>query len=218
MSLGLEPVNTVIALVGVITGSFSLFLYWWKKRTRTFRMLDIIGFYDLDDSKIKGFNDVTAFVKVGFYNGSDETISVTDIIATLKYDKDRYKALVSTGVSGLEEAYSARPSNFDDVIPLNILPYQTVKKELEIKFPTTFLDAIHRYPIVDFVGFLENSRPLYFHDEKKFIKNWLLTVHVNAREEHRRFIFLFKKGETGPSGTFLLQDIKRFEKDYIEKY
>jgi len=46
----------------------------------------------------------------------------------------------------------------------------------------------------------------------------LLTVHVNGKKEFRRFIPLYKKGETIPSGTLQLADVKRIEQDFIDRY
>lgn len=170
-------------------GSSSLFILWWKRHTRIFLMFDIIGFYESKNSKIEGFSDITAIVKVAFFNGSDETISVTDIIGTLKYNKERYKALVASDIKGLNEVFSVCPTNLDKVIPFSILPHETVKKQLMIEFPTVILDAIYRIPTMKFVGFLDGKIPLYYHNEKQFKENWnassptmLLTVHVNAKK------------------------------------
>jgi hypothetical protein len=225
MSAGLEPINTIIALAGVILGSSSLFIYWWKRHTRTFTMFDLLGYYSPQHPEAQGLSEIAALVKVGFCNGSDETVSVTDIFATLKYNKERYNAIIAKGIIGIEEVFSVKPINLGELIPFSILPHETVKKELIIKFPPIYLDAIHRFPILNFLGFLEGSNPLYFHSNEQAKKNWnktppimLLTVHVNAKKEFKRFIPLFKKGETTPSGTFLLEDVKKTEKEFLENY
>ena len=123
-------------------------------------MFDILAFYTPQGPETRDLSDIAVLVKVGFYNGSDETVSVTDIICTLKYNKERYNALIAKGVTGIEEAFSVQPINLDEIIPLNILPHETAKKEVILKFPPIYLDAINRYPVLKFLGVLARLKTI----------------------------------------------------------
>jgi len=225
VSTGLEPINTAISLGGLITGSSSLFILWWKRRKRTFLIYDICGYYEASNSDTQGFTKFTATLDVAFFNDSDETVSVTDILGTMKYDKEQFKRLKMMSVKEIPEVFSANPTNLEEVVPFNVLPHESVKKRLTIEFPEVVFDALHRNPTLKFLGFLENKTPLYFQDEKKYKEKWidnpptmLLTVHVNAKTEFRRYIQLFKRGGRAASGTFFEVDARRIENDFRDNF
>jgi hypothetical protein len=220
----LEPINTIISVVGLILGSSSLFILWWKRHKRTFLIYDLYGCYEASNAVTQGFTNITATLDVAFFNDSDETVSVTDILGTMKYDKERFKGLEMMGARGVREVFSANPANLEQVVPFNVLPHESVKKQLTIEFPKVVFEALYRMPTVRLLGFLEGKMPLYVHDESEFKEKWidnpptmLLTVHVNAKREFRRYIQLFKKGSRRASGTFWEADARRIEIDFREK-
>ncbi|MEM2105076.1 MAG: hypothetical protein QXV21_01205 [Candidatus Bathyarchaeia archaeon] len=224
----LEFIVSLVSLGGGLAGYASfVYLLWKKFRKKNFIVYDISGFYKTKDSQIKGFNDITAVIDVAFFNDTDETLSVTDVIGTLKYNKELYEKLVSNiNIPRIPDVYSERPRNFEEVGAFSIPPHETIKKKIVIEFPNMILDYIDRKGWAHFVGFLSNGKtPLLHANTKELKEKWsthplvmLLTVHVNAKKEYRRYVQLFKEDEKISAGTFNIVDIKRIEKDYREHF
>jgi hypothetical protein len=219
-----ESIRTLILLGGGLAGYASVAYLIWKKFKKSFRIYDLGGYYETRKTSNEGFSDIKAVMDVGFFNDSDETISITDIIGSLKYDKELLNhATPLINAPTIPDVYPERPENLDEVISFNIPPHETVKKKIVIVFPNMVVDLVHRIGFAHFGGFLDGKTPFLVADERELKEKWsahplnmLLSVHINGRKKSHSYISLYTETEKGVSGTLNIIDIEKIKKDYHE--
>ncbi len=220
-----EVVVELITLGGGFAGYASIAYLLWKKFKKNIRVYGISGTYEVEKAKSEGFYNVTATIEVGFLNDSDETIAITDIGGSLKYNKELYDKMLASSVNipRIPEVYFGRPKNFYEVANFSIQPHGAVKKSIIIVFPNMIIDLIDRIGFAHFVGFLNGKIPFFQVDERELKENWsvhplvlLLSVHVDGRKIQNIQVSLFKKSEAEMSGTLNIVDIEKIKKNFRE--
>jgi hypothetical protein len=220
-----EVLIELIGLGGGLAGYVSIAYLLWKKYRKNVRIYGISGTYAVRNTKNEQLSDIISTIELGFLNDSDQTISITDIVGSLKYNKELYDKVVSSQINipRIPQVYSERPQNFREVVNFNVAPHETVKKTTTIIFSDMFVDLIDRIGIAHFVGFIDGKIPFLSVYETELKEKWsvhpldlLLTVHVDGKKIHNTNITLFRRSEGSESGTLNVIDIEKIKKEFQE--
>jgi hypothetical protein len=220
----IELAYELVTLGGAVAGYASTLYIVLKRIKKRIRVYDVCGTYETRESGHKGSADINVMIDVAFLNDSDETVSITDIIGTLKYNKELYdKATSSINVPRIPDVHSARPENFDQVVNFSISPHETIKKRLKITFPNMIVDYVDRLGLAHFGGFLDGKIPFLRVEETELKEKWsehpltlLLSIHVDGKRKYHTYVMLWKNNEKAASGTMSIIDIEKIKKDYRE--
>lgn len=217
---------TIINIGGGIAGYASVAYLLWRKFKKDIKLFDISGAYQVEKSNDAQFDNIIVTINVGFLNKSDETISVTDLVGVLKYNKKKHKEYATvTAISNSQPIHTERPINFQEVVGFTIAPHELVKKTIKFRFSNMILSLVDRIGFAHFVGFLNGKIPLVIIDEKEYLQNWeklplnlLIVAHINGKKLVRKNISIFKKEPNleGISGSLNVIDIAKIEKSFLE--
>lgn len=228
----IDIVEKVILLGGGFAGYASFTYLLRKKFKKEIRVYNISGNYEAEKSneinlknRTISLSNIKSTIEVGFLNNSDETVSVTDVVGTLRYNKGLYERNISSKVDfpRIPRALSKRPDNFHEVANFSIEPHKVIKKTIVINFPNMILNLVDRIGIAHFAGFLDGKIPIFTADERELKERWsehpldlILSVHIDGKKIIHTSVSLFRKGDRVVSGTLSVVDIERIKQDYQE--
>jgi len=186
MNFDLNSIYTIISSVGGIFGIISCAYLLWKKITGKVKILYSYGDFSVESVDQNDMSKLSAKVKMGITNTKNEIVSLTDIIGTLKYNKEKYEK------NNLEKKsirpFSARPSSTDPKIPIILRQNETTEINLDFLIDDVHLPSIDRIGIAHFLGWIRGV-PWLVADERELQNNWdnmplqmLLSVHLNGKE------------------------------------
>ena len=215
----------IILPLGSLAGYISSFYLLWKRLRKGIRVYPISGTYGTIPSESEKLFHIKSTIQIGFLNHSDQTISITDIIGTIRYNKELYdKEFSSINTSTPPEVYSERPTNFHDAVNFSVPPHETIRKTIVIVFPNMFPDLVDRIGLAHFAGFLRGKTPLLNVYETELKEQWsahpldlLLSVHIDGKRIYDVQVSLFRIGDQSMSGTLNVIDIERVKQDFREE-
>jgi hypothetical protein len=213
--------NLAVGLISGVPGYLSAAYLLWNRRKGT-RVYAISGVYETEQSSSKDLVNIKTTIEIGFLNESDQSISITDVVGLLRYNKGLYDDVFSSiNTPTPSEVYSEKPENLQEAMNFSIPPHQTVKKTIMITFPDMRLMLVDRVGIARFGGFLDGKIPCYVAHETELKEKWTanplalrLLVHIDGRKIHRTFVPLFHKSNPSMGGTLLLTEIEKEKMDY----
>jgi len=214
----LNIIEKIIAIFGGTAGLIAVSYLLWKgfKGRISVRASDGVYNYFTNENKSSG---LMTSAEIIIHNGKDESISITDALATLKYNEK--KLTHAPHISNI--VFSTKPTNFN-ILPLNIPPRQSAGVKLDFKFGDLDYSLIDRIPSAHFLGFL-GKVPLLFADEREILRNWekypfkmLLSIHIDGDKIIKVPVSLWNaKTKTQPVGTIGVIKQAEIERDFLEK-
>ncbi len=226
----IDIIEKIILLGGGFAGYASFVYLLWKKFKKEIRVYGISGNYEVEKSnkdQKTSLSNLKSTIDVGFLNNSDETVSITDVVGTLRYNKELYERSISSRVDvpRIPRAYSIRPENFEEVANFSVEPHKVIKKTITINFPDMIPNLVDRIGFAHFAGFLNKKRKaaLFTADERELKEKWgehplylLLSVHVDGKGILHTHVPLYRKGQRVVLGTLDVVNIERIRTEYQE--
>ena len=212
----LSTIEGIFTIIGSASGLIALSYLAWSKYKRRVRIIPSKGISHYSDDKKSSL--LSASAEITIHNSKDESISITDIVATLRYNEEKRKQKQYHG----EVLFSEKPKEIDG-LPRNVDPHKSEKIKLNFEFRNLDYLLIDRAPVAHFVGFLNGDVPLVISSEEEFEKYWeyhpikmLISVHINGDKLIKTPILLLdarikEEPQTGTLGTI---DMARIEKDF----
>lgn len=196
-------VGGVVSIVGGVGGLIYLVYFLKDKfRKKEVNLHYISGSYEIENSKSDGYN-INAIVEVAIRNDTDESISLTDLLGTIKYNKQKYAQnveLLLKATKDTKDIKTERPSNYREVTHFTISPRASIQKTLTFKFLDVIPNLIDRRLLPRLVGVLSGDLPIIAIDEREVLKDWekyplnlLLSAHINEKKLIQKQCPLYKK-------------------------
>jgi len=212
-------IEGIFTIIGSASGLIALSYLALRKFRRRIRVFPSDGIFNYFIDKKKS-SRLAAEIEITIHNGKDESISITDIVGTLKYSKDK----IAHKQNVTELFFSEKPKNFD-ILPINIDARQSARIRLNFEFLGLDYSLIDRKIRATFFGFL-GKVPVVISDEREYIDEWethplrlLLSVHVNGDRLVKTVASLLDKRirEQPQTGTLGVIDVKKIEKDFWDE-
>ena len=193
----------IVAILAIIGGGYSIYQII-NGTTRKLVIKSNIGVYGIQSISGLG-NKLFVSTKINFLNSKNETITITDIVGSIKY---------KTG-----EKFTEKTNSREDIFPIVVKSKEAKQSDLDFIFEGVNLDVITRYTISHFKGFLEGD-PIFLIDESESDLSkdkpiqFFLHFHINGnRVETYRIPLLVNTPENRKKmkGTFTELDMKRIE-------
>ena len=215
----LDIAEKIIMIVGVAAGLISGSYLAWKRFKERISVHAPDGVYSRVTKENKSPSLMTS-AEIIIHNGKDEYISITDALATLKYNRE--KLTPASGVSNI--VFSARPTNLN-ILPLNIPPRQSVNVKFNFEFGDLDYLLVDRIKLAHFAGFIDKKVPLYIADEREILRDWenhplkmLLSIHIDADKIMKILICLWNSEIIAHLvGTISVTKLAEIERDFLEK-
>lgn len=195
----------IVAILAIIGGGYSIYQII-NGITRRLVIKSNIGVYGIQSISGLG-NKLFVSTKINFLNSKNETITITDIVGSIKY---------KTG-----ERFTEKTNSREDIFPIVIKSKEAKQSDLDFIFEDVNLDTIVRDSIFHFKGFMEGD-PVFLIDEKeneisqdKPIR-FHLSFHINNDTVETHCVSLIKntvENRKKMKGTFTDLDIKRIEQN-----
>lgn len=223
----LELVKNIISVAGGIGGLIYLGYFLKEKlRKKEVNLHYISGSYEIEKSNLDS-NNINVIVEVAIHNNTNETISLTDIVGTIKYNKQKYAQNINSLLKvakDTKDTKTERPSNYKEVTHFTIGPHTPIQKTLTFRFHDIIPNLIDRMWLSRFVGTLGGDVPLIQIDEREVLLNWekyplnlLLSVHINGKKLIQTKCPLYEKtslNDENFSGSISIYDQVRIEKEF----
>ena len=204
----LTVIGLIIALGGGIAGFISIYILWKKSKAKL-KVIITKANYFLDKKNLI-INAV-----INLKNERDIPESITDLVASIRFDKEKKRKEMPWGFS----APPIFPIDFPILIPAN-----SVKSiNLKFVFPKLELSSIDRIGEARFMGIYGNT-PVLVADERDFQKRWdelplflRLDLHINGLDTIKTITGAYKAEKNGLiSGTFNSIDIGKIQHEFIK--
>jgi hypothetical protein len=220
-----ETLKTIFTIGGGLAGYASFVYLLTKKLRKNFRVYDLGSFYKTKNSQREGFQDVTAKIRLAFLNDSEEGITITDIVGSLRYNKEFFERMTSPiNPKRIDEVIVARPTKSEDIVHFTIPPHATIKKEIELVFSSLIIECIDRIGLAHFAGFIDGKTPFLRVDERELKEKWhlhplimILSIHVNGKKKHHKLIGLWGNADNISHGSLNMIDIEKIKKDIRDR-
>ncbi len=223
----LELVKNIITIVGGMGGLVYLGYFLKEKlRKKEVNLRYISGSYEIETSKTD-INDIKAIVELAIHNDTDEKISLTDVMGTIKYNKQKYEQnieLLLKTTKDTKDTKTERPSNYREATHFTIGPRELKQTMLLFKFADVVPNLIERMWLSKYVGAFNGDLPLLSINEREILRDWekyplnlLLSVHINGKKLIQQKCPLYIKNsiEQGNlSGSLTLSDQVQIEKKF----
>lgn len=205
----LTIIGLVIALGGGVSGFIALYMHWKKSKAKL-KIINTNAHYFLEKKNII----INAVVNVR--NEKDVPVSITDLIASIRFDDDKK-------IKETPKGFSVSPI-FPADFPININPNTSQAINLKFVFPDIDLDAVDRMGEARFIGIYSNT-PVLVADERDFDLKWKelplflrLDFHVNGSENIKTIFGAYKTDKLKMlSGTFSSIDIGKIQHEFMRK-
>jgi hypothetical protein len=191
----------ITGLLASIPGFYSIYLQI-KKSIRHVKAVGYQAGYKVGIIEGTQFEVLIGKVKLTLLNDRDDSVTITDIIGTIKYDKkkyDKHDEMIIKSTSHELPYISVIPQNFSKVIPIIIKSHEAIKIDLDFVFPQVIVNLLNRSGHAKLKGFIGGT-PIVEADEIQFIKEWdnlplimYITLHVDAKENIRTMVLLEKE-------------------------
>lgn len=147
-----------VKVFGGVSGFIALILFI-KKFKGKIKIYQSYGYYQVIEKKL--------IITVGLivYNGKEEPISITDISACLKYNKEKFKSSQEKKMT-----YSSKSVHFKN-FPTNVSPKQSAQINLKYIFNNIQVDLLERFGTARILGFYQGV-PTLIVDERENELNW----------------------------------------------
>lgn len=221
--------SIIPAILASIPGFASLFIYIYilrKKSKKTVKAVGFSGVYKIAKQEKSKMDVLVGEANITLLNDRDDSVTITDIIGSVHYDKKRYKIneglIIKSSSSQLPYVISSHPQNFVDIIPKVIKPHEAVKIKLDFVFTNVFANLLYRAIPARFGGFVGDN-PILVSSEIEYIKKWdslpillYITFHIDAKEDIKAVANLEKEKTQGvyqQRGTYWSTDTARIGRD-----
>lgn len=222
MTFLVDPVVQLIGLGGGLAGLFSLYLHW-EKRQKKVKISNSFCQYSATVNEDKTSSNLDIVSNLTIYNGTDEPISVTDVIGTMKYNKEKLIGLTNSQ-PGL--VFSSEATNAAKELPKLIGPKEAAVLPLLFKFNGIVLSAVDRACLLRFMGFRDGV-PFFFASVVEFKANWdkhplqlQVSTHLNCDKVVKTVLPAYPK-ETSErqaqfQGSLGVVDIAEIQRDFLK--
>jgi len=231
----MDYASMILSIIGASGGLSGWVITWfyWKKFKRKIKVVPLHSWYSrfkefhvdsTGNSKIteivegkKDENKILMEINLLIVNDSEISVSITDVIAMVKYSKDKLPNL-----KGYTQAvFDAYPLNTDYILPSTVKPHETKKLPLVYEFRDINIDFLERIGIARFGGWLGGKVPMLIADEREKDEMWnilplqtLLLLSVDAEKTEDVHVPVFPedyKTEQKPATLDVIQieDAKR---------
>ncbi|MCX6770794.1 MAG: hypothetical protein NTX79_01940 [Candidatus Micrarchaeota archaeon] len=126
---------------------------------------------------------------VGIINNKEESICITDILGTFKYDRKKHKE-AGLDKYGKPTCFTLRPASRKPSLPINLQPHEAIDLECVFDLKEVYLGGLERnMPIANLPIYFNDGVPIVIFNEKKIEEHWFsnpvsvqLSIHVNGKD------------------------------------
>lgn len=206
----LTIIGLIIALGGGVSGFIALFLYW-KKSQALFKIISSTAGYFIDKSNL------VIDISMNVINEKDTVQSITDLVASIRFDKQRK-------IKNMPKAFSVSPI-FPINMPINIQPNHSESISMKFVFPEVDVPSIDRLGTAKFVGIINNT-PVLVANENDFNEKWnelpllvRVDLHINGTINLNTIVGAHKLTKSKMiSGTLTSIDVGKIQHQFINNF
>jgi len=209
INLVLTIIGLIIALGGGIAGFVAVYILWKKSKDKL-KIITTKANYFLEKKNL------LVFAVINLQNDKDTPQSVTDLVASIRFDKDKKDKIMPKGFS----VSPVHPVEF----PISIPAHSSYAINAKFVFPEVELYSIDRAGEARFMGIYENT-PVLVADERDFEKKWdqlplllRLDLHINGSTSLKTIAGAHKIEKASMiSGTFNSVDVGKIQHEFIKE-
>lgn len=214
-----EFISYILAIPGFLSAGYLL----WKRFKKEVDVFPITAEYKVMGSEKEERNRIEITTTIGFLNKSEHSISITDVIGILKYNKEMYNKYLKSivDVPNIPNSYDVRPIKFGDKINFSVKSHESLNKEFTFSFPELIIKLLQRMNQAHFMGFINKGKTAIFHvHEKELYENWsqlpiqfLIVFHIDGKKIEHVYTWVPKAGSDikVSSGTLDLTKIEKIK-------